>query len=223
MISGADTVLTFVPHPLEVLAPQREPKRLSDLKTKVERIGRRGVREIVFVPFDPSWAAISAETFIVDVLVGRLGTTEVRIDENFRFGAEARGDAAMLAHQADFKTMCVPRVQLDGQVVCSSAVRSILGTGEVELVCAMLGEPHRVYVRPAHRRSAGLTYRLCDDVALPPPGRYLVRASRSHADAEWALAHRFHDGSIKLRPATCARPDAHDRQRLDFVSSIGAG
>src|ERR1700690_3384037 len=102
VIEGADTVLTFEPHPVAVIAPARMPRLLTPLDRKAEIIASLGVQELIVIAFDAQFAARSAEQFIDDVLVGRLSAASVSIGENFRFGAGARGDAAMLAADGRF-------------------------------------------------------------------------------------------------------------------------
>ena len=96
VIRGADTVLTFEPHPRQVVAPDAAPKLLTSLDIKIDLIAGLGVRELVVIPFDRSFAAQGPQEFIDDVLVGQLGATQVSVGENFRFGHKAKGDADLL-------------------------------------------------------------------------------------------------------------------------------
>src|ERR687888_2018350 len=86
VIDGADTVLTFEPHPRTVVAPESAPKLLTPLAIKADLIAALGVRELVIIPFDGSFAAQTAQEFIDHVLVERLGALRVSVGENFRFG-----------------------------------------------------------------------------------------------------------------------------------------
>ena len=97
VIAGADTVLTFDPHPVSVVAPQHTPKLITTLARKAELIAGLGVAEMVVIPFDAEFAARSAASFIDDVLVGALGAAAVSVGENFRFGHRAQGDPVLLA------------------------------------------------------------------------------------------------------------------------------
>src|SRR5919199_668891 len=73
VIRGADTVLTFEPHPRLVVAPDTAPKLITPLAVKADLVAGLGVRELVVIPFDGSFAAQSAQEFIDRVLVDRLG------------------------------------------------------------------------------------------------------------------------------------------------------
>ena len=84
VISGADAVLTFDPHPIAVVAPGHEPRLLTTLDRKAELVESLGVDELFVIEFDASFAAQSPQSFIDDVLVGRLGATLVSVGENFR-------------------------------------------------------------------------------------------------------------------------------------------
>ena len=91
VIDDADTVLTFEPHPLEVLHPAALPKLIMPFEVKRDVIEGLGVEELVVIPFDAEFAALPAEEFIEQVLVERLGAERVSVGENFRFGAKAQG------------------------------------------------------------------------------------------------------------------------------------
>src|SRR4051794_17117208 len=114
VIEGADTVLTFDPHPLEVLHPAALPKLIMPFEVKRDVIEGLGVGELVVIPFDREFATVPAEGFIEKVLVERLGAERVSVGENFRFGAKAKGDPAMLAARSEFETRVVPLVEVDG-------------------------------------------------------------------------------------------------------------
>src|ERR1700712_128334 len=73
VIRGSDTVLTFEPHPLQVVRPEAAPRLLTSLEVKTELIAALGVEELVLIPFDERFARQSPQEFIDEVLVGRLG------------------------------------------------------------------------------------------------------------------------------------------------------
>src|SRR5919106_6492732 len=104
VIGSADTVLTFEPHPRTVVAPDSAPKLLTSLETKADLIAALGVRELVVIPFDGSFAAQSAQEFIDRELIERLGARTVSVGENFRFGHKAKGDTELLRAQDAFRT-----------------------------------------------------------------------------------------------------------------------
>jgi riboflavin kinase/FMN adenylyltransferase len=187
VIRGNDTVLTFEPHPLQIVRPEAAPKLLTSLEAKAELIADLGVSELVVIRFDAGFAGQSPQDFIDDILVGRLGATHVSVGENFRFGRGAAGDAEMLAADPRFETRVVPLVEVDGEVVSSSHIRALVLAGEVDGAARLLGAPFRMrgVVVPGDQRGRTLgfpTANLVPDEALVCPG-HGVYAARVGADA----------------------------------------
>jgi riboflavin kinase/FMN adenylyltransferase len=144
VIDDADTVLTFDPHPLEVLHPAAMPKLIMPFSVKRDVIEGLGVEELVVVPFDGEFATRTAEDFIEHVLIERLGAAKVSVGENFRFGAKAKGDPAMLAARDEFETRVVPLVEVDGETVSSTRIRALVAAGDLEGAQHALGAPFMV-------------------------------------------------------------------------------
>jgi len=144
VIEGADTVLTFDPHPLEVIHPVALPKLIMPFGVKRDVIEGLGVRELVVIPFDREFATLSAEDFIERVLIERLGAKQVSVGENFRFGAKAKGDPAMLRARPEFETRVVPLVEVDGETVSSTRIRALVAAGDMEGARHCLGTPFMV-------------------------------------------------------------------------------
>jgi riboflavin kinase/FMN adenylyltransferase len=141
VIRGNDTVLTFDPHPLTVIAPQAVPKLLDSPAIKRDLIAGLGVDELVTIPFDRAFAAKSADEFIDEVLVGRLGATHVSVGENFRFGRAAKGDPALLRARSEFETRVVPLVEVEDETVSSTHIRGLVAAGDVARAARFLGAP----------------------------------------------------------------------------------
>jgi riboflavin kinase/FMN adenylyltransferase len=186
-IRGADTVLTFDPHPQSVVAPGTEPKLLTTLRRKAELIGTLGVRELVVIPFDGAFAARDAEQFVEHVLVERLRATHVGVGENFRFGHQARGDVEMLQRDGRFETHIAPLLEVDGEVVSSSHIRGLVLGGAVQYADKLLGSPFCLEGEVVHgdKRGRELGYPTAN--LLPPPGHVVpghgVYASRVRVPA----------------------------------------
>ena len=83
VIKGADSVLTFDPHPVSVVSPQHTPKLLTGPERKAELVASLGVQEMIVIPFDAEFAARPAEDFIDQVLVRTLGASRVSVGETF--------------------------------------------------------------------------------------------------------------------------------------------
>jgi riboflavin kinase / FMN adenylyltransferase len=144
VIDDADTALTFDPHPLEILHPAALPKLIMPFEVKRDVIEGLGVRELVVIPFDREFAALPAEGFIEDVLIGRLGADRVSVGENFRFGTKAKGDPAMLAERPEFETRVVPLVEVGGETVSSTRIRALIAAGDMNGARRCLGAPFMV-------------------------------------------------------------------------------
>jgi len=157
VIRGADTVLTFEPHPRTVVAPDSAPKLLTSLDVKAELIAELGVRELVVIPFDGSFAAQSPEAFIEHVLIERLGARRVSVGENFRFGHRARGDVALLQAHGGFDTRVSRLVEIDGEIVSSTHIRGLVQAGDVASAARLLGTPFRMRGTGVHGDKRGRT------------------------------------------------------------------
>lgn len=144
VIDDADTVLTFDPHPLEILHPAALPKLITPFAVKRDVIEGLGVEELIVVPFDEQFATVTAEQFIEEVLIGRLGAKRISVGENFRFGAKAKGDPAMLSARTEFETRVVPLVEVDGETVSSTRIRALVAAGDMEAARHALAAPFMV-------------------------------------------------------------------------------
>jgi riboflavin kinase/FMN adenylyltransferase len=191
VMRGADTVLTFEPHPRTVVSPDSAPKLITSLETKADLIAGLGVQELVVIPFDGAFAGRSAQDFIDHVLVGQLGAERVSVGENFRFGHRAKGDVALLRAQDAFETRVVEMVELDGELISSTHIRELIESGVMDRAGACLGSPFQIRGHVAHgdKRGRALgfpTANLVPDPALVYPGHgvYACRAA-VELDGEW--------------------------------------
>ncbi len=141
MIDDADTVLTFEPHPLSVIRPEATPKLIMPFGVKRDVIDGLGVTELVVIPFDKQFSQRSADDFCERVLVEQLGAREVRVGENFRFGAKAKGTPELLASRAEFETTVVPLVEVGSETVSSTRIRALVAAGDLETARRCLGAP----------------------------------------------------------------------------------
>jgi riboflavin kinase / FMN adenylyltransferase len=142
VIEGMDTVLTFEPHPLEVLHPEKAPKLINSLEVKRDVLDGLGVEELVVIHFDEEFSHRSAEDFIDYALVQQLGARRVAVGENFHFGAKARGTPAMLAAHPEFETRIQKMVEVEGETVSSSRVRGEIAAGDMLGARKCLGVPY---------------------------------------------------------------------------------
>ena len=141
VIRGSDTVLTFDPHPLQVVHPEATPKLLDSFPIKRDLIASLGVLQLVVIPFDREFAGRMHEEFVESVLIERLGATHVSVGENFRFGRRAQGDADYLRSRTEFEARVVSLVEAEGETVSSSHIRALVAAGEVDVAARLLGAP----------------------------------------------------------------------------------
>ncbi|WP_305782808.1 bifunctional riboflavin kinase/FAD synthetase [Symbioplanes lichenis] len=140
-------VVTFDPHPAEVVRPGSHPAVLTEPVRKAELIAELGVDALCVVPFTPAFSQLGAEEFVHDVLVEALHAAVVVEGDNFRFGHRAAGDMALLAklgHTFGFTVEEAPLVAGEGLVYSSTYIRSCVDAGDVKAAAAALGRPHRV-------------------------------------------------------------------------------
>jgi riboflavin kinase/FMN adenylyltransferase len=205
VIGDADTVLTFEPHPSAVVAPAHVPKLLTPLAVKASLIAALGVEELVVIDFDQAFAARSAQDFIDDVLVERLGAVALAVGENFRFGHRAQGDAGMLAADPRFETRVEPLVEVGDEIVSSSHIRGLVLAGEVARAARLLGGPFELHgeVVAGDRRGRELgfpTANLVPDPALVTPGHgvYACLADARPAAVSIGVRPTFETGRGEL-------------------------
>ena len=157
VIKGADTVLTFEPHPIAVVQPRAAPRLLTDPERKAQLVASLGVQELVVIPFDREFATRTALQFVDDVLVGALGATHVSVGENFRFGHKAQGDVDLLCADERFQTRVVKLLEVDGEIVSSSHIRGLVLGGAVEYAGHLLGDPFTLAGEVVHGDERGRT------------------------------------------------------------------
>jgi riboflavin kinase/FMN adenylyltransferase len=234
VIRGADTVLTFEPHPRAVVAPDSAPKLLTSLEVKADLVAELGARELVVIPFDGSFAAQTAQEFIDRVLIDKLGAERVSVGENFRFGHRAKGDAALLSAQDGFDTRVVRLVEVDGEIVSSTHVRGLVTAGEVDVAERFLGAPFQMRGAVAHGDKRGRTLgfptaNLVPDPRLVVPGHGVYACRAAVGREEWPAAVNvgvrptFHTGRGLLVEAYLMdfEGDLYERElRLSFLRRL---
>jgi riboflavin kinase / FMN adenylyltransferase len=139
-------VVTFDPHPSEVVRPGSHPAVLTTAERQAELIEALGVDALCVLPFTAEFSRRSPEEFAHDVLVEHLHAATVVVGENFRFGHRAAGDVAMLQRLgARFGfSVEVPGLVADGTVYSSTYVRACVAASDVAAAAAALGRPHRL-------------------------------------------------------------------------------
>jgi riboflavin kinase/FMN adenylyltransferase len=205
VIDHNDTALTFDPHPLVVVRPQAAPKLLSSFELRAEMIATLGVAELVVISFDQRFAHQSPREFIDHVLVERLTATHVSVGENFRFGHGATGDPALLLADRRFQTRVVPLLRVDGEVVSSTRVRTLVEDGDVEAAARAIGAPFALRGTVVHGEGRGRelgfpTANIVPDSELvcPADGVYAAKVSGAPAAVNIGVRPTFGSGAERL-------------------------
>jgi riboflavin kinase/FMN adenylyltransferase len=230
VIADSDTVLTFDPHPLSVIAPEAAPKLLTRQDTKAELVEELGVDEMVVIPFDAGFAARDAQDFVDRVLVEALGATHVAVGRNFRFGHKAAGDPAMLEADERFETTVHELVEVEGETVSSSHIRGLVLAGEVAHASVFLGRPFQVRGEVVHGDGRGSelgfpTANLVPDERLvrPDQGVYAALADGRPAAVNIGVRPQFETGRGVLIEAYLIDfdGDLYGRElRIDFLQRL---
>jgi riboflavin kinase/FMN adenylyltransferase len=199
--SGARaSVLTFDPHPTEIVAPQRAPRLLSSLAERCALMEREGIEQVLILPFDERVSALDPASFFQEILVGELGARAIVVGENFLFGCKQRGDAAALrklGEEAGVRVEILPTVRRRGVPVSSSEIRRLLAGGDVSRAARLLDRPFAISGRvvPGEgrgRRETVPTLNLdiaslnIERAALPKTGVYITRASDETGVRIWS-------------------------------------
>jgi riboflavin kinase/FMN adenylyltransferase len=216
--SAATVVVTFDPHPRAVLAPDHAPKLLTLLPEKTERLAALGVEHVVVIPFDEAFAQKSPREFMA-WLEDRMHVEAVVCGYDFAFGHKRLGSANWLRQQG-YDVVEVPPVEFAGQVVRSSAIRALLGSGEVAAAAERLGRRYSVRgaVVKGHQRGRELGFPTANvDVdpikQTPSPAAYAGLAEGSFGSRMAAI-------SVGHQPTFGGTDLAVEAYLLDFEGDL---
>ncbi|WP_286960024.1 MULTISPECIES: bifunctional riboflavin kinase/FAD synthetase [Arsenicicoccus] len=226
---GAQTVaVTFDPHPVAVLHPERAPAPVTSLEHRLDLIEHVGLDAVLVEEFTHELALMSPEDYVRTVFVDALHACAVVVGEDTRFGHKNSGDAATLRElgaRYGFEVMTVADLG-EGQRWSSSLVRQRLGDGDVAGAAAVLGRPHRVMgtvVHGDHRgRELGYpTANLSQDAQgmIPADGVYagwLTRVALDDDDQERVLPAAISVGTNPTFEGTQRRVEAYVLDRTDL-------
>jgi riboflavin kinase / FMN adenylyltransferase len=186
--SGLRSVLvTFDPHPLEVVNPAAAPPLLTVGLEKSEVLAESAVEHVVVLPFTPALAALSAERFVDEVLIARVGMRALLIGHDHGFGRGRGGNVDVLRGLAAARgfglDVLSPVASADGRAVSSTAIRRAVAGGDLARAAAGLGRPYAIAGRVVAGAGRGRTlgYRTLNLAPvsarklLPPDGVYVVR------------------------------------------------
>ncbi len=185
-VAGESVVITFDPHPIKLMNPGRRLPLLTTTQQKLKLLEAVGVDHLIVHPFTRQFAALSAEDFVEEYLLGRLGVHEVVVGHDYNFGRNRGGNIDLLQALGvakGFPVHVVDAIEVNGVVVSSTLIRNLVAAGQVGEARTFLGRPYEVTgeVIYGHRRGGPLlgipTANLRpDNELLPSSGIYAVRA-----------------------------------------------
>jgi riboflavin kinase/FMN adenylyltransferase len=184
-LEGRVAALTFEPHPLSVIAPERVPARLTTLEQKVAYMRAQGTVAVVAVKFDEALRLLSPDAFVDEIARIFPDLKEVAIGQNWSFGRNREGNAERLAALADrhgFGVKAIAPVILDNAPVSSTRIREAILQRRFDDAARLLGRSYAVTGRVVHGDERGRTIgfptaNLAEvEQLLPPRGVYAVRA-----------------------------------------------
>jgi riboflavin kinase / FMN adenylyltransferase len=195
-------VVTFRPHPLKILAPEKCPPLISTYEEKIRLMEDLGIDVLVKIPFTIDFAAMEPRHFVKDVLVDLLGAKEIYVGYNYRFGKGRTGDIRMLkelGREFGFLVREIEQVALDGEVISSTRIRQLLQEGDVQHAAKFLGRKYALcgIVIKGDGRGRGLGFPTANIASkhaiVPANGVYAVRVF---------VREKYYDGiaNIGLRP-----------------------
>lgn len=183
---GDKLALTFEPHPMVFLRPERGLKRISTLEQKVEMIQRSGIEHLIILPFDKKLADTTADVFVRHVLWEKIGVKHLIVGYDYAFGKGRQGDIPFLRQKGNeygFSVHVVEPVMVHHLVVSSTRIRELIARGDVRMVYDLLGRYYQIRgeVRHGHRRGGSLlgyptaNLHLDEDYLSPASGVYAVQ------------------------------------------------
>jgi riboflavin kinase/FMN adenylyltransferase len=220
---GTAIVITFFPHPLKILRPDRAPLLITSLRDRVALMERCGIDRVICLPFTEEFANWEAERFVRDILARRIGAKKVLVGEDFRFGRNRRGDLAYLQEQGrayGFTVLRIGPVRVDGMEVSSTRIRQCIQKGRVRESADMLGRPYHICgtVVAGDKRGRTLGYPTAnlstDAELLPPNGVYAVRVILG------ADSRRNGVASLGVKPTFSGRQYSIEAHIFDFDQDI---
>jgi len=146
-MQGTSVVITFDPHPLQVMRPEIGIKLISTYEQKVELIELAGIDILVVIPFTRNFAATSAEAFVDEVLIRTIGVRELVVGYDYAFGKGRQGNIEFLKEQGRLKGFPVTVVEpyyVNDMLVSSSKIRELVSQGRMMDVKKLLGRNYQI-------------------------------------------------------------------------------
>jgi len=144
---GTAVAVTFNPHPMRVLRPENAPRLITSTQHKTRLIKKLGATHLLVIPFDAAFAATTPEQFIQSLHGACKSLREICVGHQWSFGKDRTGNLEMLKILGDklgFDEIGIPAVEIDGQVVSSTLIRSAVENGDLSTAARLLGREYTV-------------------------------------------------------------------------------
>jgi len=223
---GTVVVVTFDPHPIRVIAPDRAPRLLTSKRHKMALMAGLGIERVLVVKFDEAFSRLTGQDFVekLHAVCGALKT--ICVGSDWCFGHKRSGDVALLrqlGQRMNYSVIAVPTVEVGGTTASSTAIREAVEYGDFQLAAAMLGRPYTVLGTVVEGQKLGrqlgfptANLRVHNE-QLPPSGVYAVTARRSDSGPFAGV------GNLGTRPTVDASRDAKRRLEVhlfDFDADL---
>jgi riboflavin kinase/FMN adenylyltransferase len=234
----ASMLVTFSPHPLDIVNPSASPMLLTPGDEKADALAATKIDRTEVLPFTPELAAYNAEQFVEEILLKRLGMRELLVGHDHGFGRGREGDVEVLKALGaafGFRVDVVPPVAArDGRPISSTSIRRAIAGGDLARAADGLGRPYSLSGEVVHGAGRGrvLGFRTINIAApsprklLPPEGVYAVRAETSTG----AFGGMMNLGPRPTFGDTAVSPEVHlfdtdgdwygSRVRIDFIARL---
>jgi riboflavin kinase/FMN adenylyltransferase len=184
-LGGTSVVVTFDPHPLKVLRPE-SIRLISTTQQKIELIERAGIDVLIIIPFNLEFAAMTADSFVEDILLGTIGVRELVVGYDYAFGRGREGNIEFLkakGKQKGFPVTVVEAYYESGMLVSSSRIRELVAKGRMRDVRTLLGRYYQIRGEVQRGRQRGgrvvgfptANLRISEEDLCPKPGVYVTQ------------------------------------------------
>lgn len=216
-------VMIFEPQPIELFAGDKAPVRLTRLRDKVRYLSEAGVDAVLCVRFDRRFAALTAQSFVADLLVNKLGVKFLAVGDDFRFGAGRQGDFLLLQNagvEYGFDVIATQSFCDVGKRISSTSVRQALADDNLPLAASLLGHPFSISGRVVHGDALGRT--LGFPTANLPLRRYVSPVKGVYAVEVLGLGDRPLPGvaNIGTRPTVAGMRQQLEVHLLDVAMNL---
>ena len=183
-LDGISVAITFEPHPIKVMSPTKAKPLITLVEQKKELIIAQGIDVLLIIEFTTEFAAISAEDFVKNILVNKLGVKEVIVGYDYAFGHKRQGNIQVLREIGslfNFNVQQINPVYVGNDLVSSTSIRNLVLEGDVEGAKKLLGRNYQIrgnVVKGMNRGGSLLGYptanlKLTDEL-MPKEGVYIV-------------------------------------------------